>query len=89
MVTRFKAELVKDGVVQQLLSDGYHARKLGIKATGSSSRGIKSPPSISTSNLFLKPGTDSLDDLCAGIERGALITDLMGVHTANPVTGDF
>ena len=24
-----------------------------------------------------------------GISRGILITDLMGVHTANPVTGDF
>jgi PmbA protein len=24
-----------------------------------------------------------------GITRGILITDLMGVHTANPVTGDF
>ena len=82
-------ELISAGVVKRLLCDGYHARKLGIAATGSASRGIKSPPSISTSNLFIKPGTQSLEDLCAGIKKGALITDLMGVHTANPVTGDF
>ena len=81
--------LISGGVVNQLLSDTYHARKLGIRSTGSSSRGIKSPPSISTSNLFLKAGTTSFDSLLSGIRQGVVITDLMGVHTANPVTGDF
>lgn len=82
-------ELISAGVVRKLLCDGYHARKLGIPSTGSASRGIKSPPSISTSNLFIKPGSLSLQELCAGIKKGVLIADLMGLHTANPVTGDF
>ena len=52
-------------------------------------RGIKSPPSIGISNLYLQKGRRSADQLLDGISRGILITDLMGVHTANPVTGDF
>jgi len=82
-------ELIRSGVASNLLCDLYYARKLSLAATGSSARGIKSPPSISTSNLYLKAGQTEFAALCAGIQKGVLITDLRGLHTANPVTGDF
>jgi PmbA protein len=84
-----KTCLVDGGIFQSALYDLYHARKHDKDPTGSANRGIKAPPSIGTSNLFLQVGKRTPAQLMDGIARGILITDLMGVHTANPVTGDF
>lgn len=81
--------LVDGGFIQRILCDGYFGRKLGKDPTGSSQRGIKGPPSIGPSNLYMRAGKVSPGELVSGISKGILITDLMGVHTANPVTGDF
>jgi PmbA protein len=81
--------LVDGGIITGALYDLYYARKLGVDPTGSANRGIKSPPSIGFSNLFMQTGRHTPQQLLDGIRKGILITDLMGVHTANPVTGDF
>ncbi len=84
-----QTELVQGGFISGALYDSYYARKNGTQSTASAVRGIKSPPSIGTTNLYMKKGKKGFDELVKGIDRGILITDLMGVHTANPVTGDF
>lgn len=84
-----KTSLVDGGIVSGALYDHYYARKLNAEPTGSSVRGIKSPPSIGFSNLYMEPGRHAPEKLLEGVGRGILITDLMGLHTANPVTGDF
>jgi PmbA protein len=84
-----KLILVDGGFFTSALYDTYYARKHNVDPTSSSVRGIKSPPSIGFSNLYLKPGQKSFESLCDGIPKGILITDLMGIHTANSVTGDF
>lgn len=84
-----KNVLVDQGTMRGALYDVYYARKKGTEPSGVSARGIKSPPSIAFTNLYVKPGQESFDQLVGGISKGILITDLMGVHTANPVTGDF
>lgn len=81
--------LVENGVFKGALYDGYYARKKQKTPSGTASRGIKSPPSIGFTNLIVRPGQHSLSQLIQDIDRGVMITDLMGVHTANPVTGDF
>ena len=81
--------LVDGGFFSGILYDGYYARKKGKTSTGSAVRSIKSPPTIGTSNLYIKSGKKTLHQLYDGISKGILITDLMGVHTANSVTGDF
>jgi PmbA protein len=81
--------LIDNGFVSGTLVDGYYGRKLGLEPTGNSGRGIKSPPSIDTTNLYIPAGPKTLEKLFDGISKGLLVTDLMGVHTANPVTGDF
>ncbi len=81
--------LVDGGFISHALYDSYYARKDGKDPTGSSIRGIKSPPSIGFSNLYMKKGRKSFDSLYKGLSNGILITDLMGLHTANPVTGHF
>jgi len=84
-----KTTLVDGGFVSGLLYDKYYAKKKGTHPTGCAVRGIKSPPSIGLSNLYMKEGKKPLKSLFDGISKGILITDLMGLHTANPVTGDF
>ena len=84
-----KTVLVDQGFVRDFLFDTYYARKLGVEPNGCSVRGIKSPPSIGFSNLYIQPGKKSFETLLTGVAQGILITDLMGIHTANPVTGDF
>ncbi|MBL7716540.1 MAG: TldD/PmbA family protein [Bdellovibrionales bacterium] len=81
--------LVQNGVMKNWISDLYHSKKLGIPATGNASRSIKAQPSISTTNLVMPAGKTPFDQMIGSIDRGILIVDLMGVHTANPVTGDF
>ncbi|WP_298272698.1 TldD/PmbA family protein [Geobacter sp.] len=82
--------LVEEGVLLGFLYDTLRARKEGVASTGNATRGgIKSPPHMGISNLFIENGTVPFDGLCAGIGRGMLVTDVMGMHTANPISGDF
>ena len=81
--------LVDGGFVRGTLYDGYYARKFKARPSGNAQRGIKSPPTIGFNNLYMEAGQTSFDGLLDGISKGILITNLMGVHTANPVTGDF
>ncbi len=84
-----KTLLVDQGFVREFLFDSYYAKRFGTEPNGCSVRGIKSPPRIGFANLYIQAGKKSFDSLMAGITQGILITDLMGIHTANPVTGDF
>ena len=35
------------------------------------------------------PGKSSKEELVRDVKRGLIITDAMGLHTANPISGDF
>ena len=81
--------LVQNGVLREMLCNPYYAKKKGLVATGSSVRGLKSLPGIGYSNFYIEAGQKSFASLVSSIPKGVFITNLMGVHTANPVTGDF
>lgn len=82
--------LVDRGTIKSFLYDIYYARKHGAKSTANSRRGgIKSQPGIGTTNFYMPPGTKTFDQLVSSISRGVYITNVMGLHTANPVTGEF
>lgn len=80
--------LVEDGRLGSWLLDHYSGRKLGLPSTGSASRGTGSTPRVGTTNLWLEPGAGSLDELIAEIDRGLLVTELIGMGF-NPTTGDY
>jgi len=85
-----KTTLIKKGRLQSYLYDRYWAKKTGSRLTGNSIRGqISSPPSTSTSNLYISPGHLQLDQLLSSMDKGFLISELMGVHMVDPVSGDF
>jgi PmbA protein len=83
-----KNVLVAAGVLETVLCDLYSARKLGRRSTGSAGRGIGGNPSPTTSNLIMRPGASSREEILAATDRGLLVTSMMGFGF-NPVTGDF
>lgn len=80
--------IVEDGVLTGWTLDLASARKLGMQSTGNAARGPSAPPSPSTSNIDLTPGSTSRDDLIAAMGTGLLVTSLIG-SSINPTTGDY
>jgi PmbA protein len=82
--------LVSGGVLQGFLYDSYWGERMGTASTGNAVRGgVKSPPRMGAHNLLIEPGDEPLEALVSGVGKGVLITSVMGMHTANPISGDF
>lgn len=85
-----KNVLVENGVLKGFLHNTYTAAKEGIQSTGNGNRGsYKNGPEIGTTNFYIAPGNVSREELLKNINQGLYITDVMGMHTANPISGDF
>lgn len=69
--------IVGDGTLECYLLGVYSARKLG-----------ETPNGGSTSNLYLKAGNVSAQDLIASVESGLYLTSVSGPGF-NPTTGDY
>jgi PmbA protein len=81
-------DLVARGRLNGWLMDSASARQLGLEPTGHAVRGASGAPGVSAFNVDLLPGTLSRAELIADIERGVLVTELIG-QGVNPVTGDY
>ena len=82
--------LVSKGVLKGFYHDVYSAARAGCKSTGNGGRpGIKGAPGPEPTNFFMVPGRTSLKALMADTPRAFIVQDLLGMHTADPVTGDF
>ena len=77
------------GRVSSFLYDLKYARRFGAAPTGNASRSPGSLPGVGFSNLFILPGTRGLDEILKDNSRGIFVTEMMGVHTIDPVSGDF
>ncbi len=80
--------LAEDGVLTTWLLDSRSARQLGLASTGHASRGTGGPPSPSSTNLYMAPGTLTPSELMADIKEGLYVTELMG-GGMNGITGDY
>jgi PmbA protein len=78
VITRDR-ELVQDGVLTGYVLGTYSARKLGLKTTGNAG-GVH--------NLFVRSGNDDFEAMLRRMDRGLLVTELMG-QGVNGVTGDY
>ena len=82
--------LIKEGRLTGFLYDTYWAKLAGAASTGNAARsGFKSLPFVGVSNLFIEAGTKGLDELLKEMDTGFFITELMGAHTINTITGEF
>ena len=80
--------IVQDGVLMGWTLDLATGRQLGMPSTASASRSTSAPPSPSTSNIDLSPGTATREDLIRDMGTGLLVTSMIG-STINPTTGDY
>lgn len=82
--------LLENGILKQYLYDCLSAEKAGTVSTGNGMRGsYKGTPHIGTSNYYLQAGEQTPEQLIGAVEHGIYVTEILGAHTANPVSGDF
>lgn len=82
--------LLEEGCLKGFLHNQYTAAKSGVKSTGNGIRGTyKSTPEVGSTNLYIKAGEQSPQEILKEVKRGLYVTDILGMHTANPVSGDF
>jgi PmbA protein len=81
--------LLEDGVLATYLHTLKTAAEMGQDPTASAGRGPGSNPGITTFNLFPKAGEHSVRELYGLAGDGVLITEIMGLHTVDPVSGDL
>ena len=82
-----RTSLVEDGILKAYLYDIYTANKDGVKSTSNGFRGsYAGTPSVSGSNIIFDFKERVLE---SEIKDAFLVTDVLGAHTANPITGDF
>ncbi len=81
-------KLIESGVLRNWVLDLRSARQLGLQSTGRASRGTSSPPSPSTTNLYMEAGSVTPQELIEDIKSGFYVTELMGFGI-NIVTGDY
>lgn len=72
-------EVVTDGILQAYFLSTYTARKLGMQTTANAG---------GSHNLVIKPGDLDFAALLAKMDRGLLVTELLG-QGVNYVTGDY
>ncbi len=85
-----RKEVISGGVFKGFLHSLYTARKTHQEPTGNGVRSsFRTLPTSGITNLYIANGDKKLQELLSSYERVFLILDLMGLHTADPVSGEF
>lgn len=81
--------LIEDGILKSFLVDELHKNKMNMASNGCGRReNYNYAPTSRMSNTYLKPGTDTFEDMLKGIKLGVYCERMSG-GTVNPATGDF
>ena len=81
--------LLDRGRVNAFLYDLATARREGGRSTGNAVRGISSAPDVGASNVFILPGNEAPEAIRRQRDPALLVTEFMGLHTLDPVSGEF
>jgi PmbA protein len=86
--------LIGKGILSGYLYNTYTAKKDGIASTGNAVRGgFTGLPTVGHTNLYIEPTsaeyTNRFENLAKNINRGLYVIETMGMHTANPISGEF
>jgi len=85
-----KKTVIDKGRLAMFLYNTYTANKDKTMSTGNGIRGgFKGMPGVGLTNLYIEPGTHSLEELISTTGSGLYVTEVMGAHTANHISGDF
>ncbi len=80
--------IVDKGVLKSYVMNTYTARKLGMRSTGSASRGLAGNPGTGAHNFYLEPGLQTPEQIIGDVASGLYVTEVMGFGV-NLVTGDY
>lgn len=86
--------LIGKGILNGYLYNTYTAKKDGIASTGNAVRGgFTGIPTVGPTNLYIEPVskeyTNDFQGLIKTINKGLYVIETMGMHTANPISGEF
>lgn len=82
--------LIKDGVANMFLYNNEYASRAKKASTGNGFCGShKGLPGVGLSSFYLAPGSADRDETIAKLRQGLWVKDLMGLHMADAVSGDF
>ena len=82
-----KTTLVEKGVLENFVYDLYTSKKSEVTSTGNGVRSSYADmPSVGFTNFVLD--FEECKDI-SDIKNGVMVKDLLGAHTANPISGDF
>ncbi len=84
-----RTELIQQGTLRGYLHNTYTARRSGDRSTASAVRSYKSVPEVGVTNLVLTPGDIERDALLGRVRDGLHVSQLHGLNTVNPVSGEF
>ena len=83
-------KVIDQGRLALFLHNAYTAGRDRSESTGNGVRGgFRGTPGVGVTNLYIAPGPHAPEELIASTSRGLMVTEIMGAHTANPITGDF
>jgi PmbA protein len=96
-VPKQRTPIIEQGILRGFLYDNYWGKIEGRESTGNASRGggrLNLPPygtlpTINPSNIVLKPGSASEDELVTHMKNGYYVRNVQGAHQSNPETGEF
>lgn len=85
-----KNTVIEKGTVKQFLYDSYWAARDNVDSTGNGLRdGPLDIPSLDMSNFYLVPGERSFEELIKSMNNGVIVTEMIGLHTADSISGDY
>ena len=89
-VPKKRCSLIESGVLEGYLHNVYSSRRMGMNPSGNAVRQTyKSRPVPGPSNLYVAPGERSGDEMIADMDEGVYVQDIIGMHTADTISGDF
>ena len=82
-----RTPVVEGGVLKNFLYDSYTALKDDVDSTGNAMRaGYSSPPTPAPTNLILKRGTASPEEIIRDTKQGLYVEGVIGEWLSNPVS---
>lgn len=82
--------LIDHGKINMFLYNNKYAARANTKSTGNGFSGShKNLPGVGMASYYVEKGNTPLTKMFAATARGFLVKDLMGLHMADTVTGDF
>ncbi|BBG24077.1 Zinc metalloprotease TldD [Sulfuracidifex tepidarius] len=85
-----KVEIIKGGIVREMLTDRYYSAYLGQRPTGNArAEDYRSPVLIRMRNTFIEPGEMSKDEILQEVKEGYFLVSTLGGETSPEGTFQF